>query len=68
MYLELPELVFCGEREEKMEVMFTDPIKSVAEIPIGTGFSSRAYYALPHSKKKPYFFQPPTFKYVSEKE
>lgn len=55
MHLELPELVFCGEREEKMEVMFTDPIKSVAEIPIAAGFSSRAYYALPHSKKTLFF-------------
>lgn len=51
MHLELPELVFWGEREEKMEVMFTGLLKSVAEIPIAAGFYSRACYALPHNKK-----------------
>lgn len=51
MGLELPELVFCGEREEKMEIMFTDPLNSVAEISIAAGFYSKASYALPQSKK-----------------
>lgn len=67
VYLELPELVPCGERENKMEVMFTDPLKSVSEIQIGAEFNSRVRYALPHIKKI-YFCQPPIFKYVSVKK
>lgn len=53
LHLELPELVFCSEREEKVEVMFTNPLKSVAGIPVAAGFYSRAYYALTQSKKTP---------------
>lgn len=67
MHLGLPELVFCSEREEKMEVLFTDLLKSAAEIPIAAGFYSRACYALSHNKET-CFCQPPTFKYGSEKE
>lgn len=35
----------------EVEVRFTVPLKSVAEIPVAAGFPPRAYYALPHRER-----------------